>query len=58
MLYLMFGILVFVYFYCKGGIPIIHKGNALLNLCSVLFMILLWPLFVVLEIINKIRGIK
>lgn len=58
MLYLILGIMTFGYFYCKWSIPIIHKGNTLLNLGGVLFMIVLWPLFIIIEIVNKIRGVK
>lgn len=60
MFYLLIGFFVFLHFHKKFGVPIItnNTNDTLYNLGMVCFMILFWPLFIVLELLNKIRGVK
>lgn len=58
MIYLFIGILTFWYFYKKFGAPVFveSKKTTILNLLMVIIMVLIWPAFVVMEIIRRIRG--
>lgn len=58
MIYLLIGILTFWYFYKKFGVPVFveSKKTTILNLLMVMAMILIWPVFVVIEIAQRPRG--
>ena len=58
MIYLLIGILTFWHFYKKCDLPVFveSKKTTILNLLMVMVMILIWPVFVVKEIIQRIRG--
>lgn len=58
MIYLFIGILSFWHFYKRWGLPVFveSKKITILNLLMIMVMILIWPVFVVAEIIRRIRG--
>ena len=60
MFYLLIGVFVSLYFRKKFDVPVFveSKETTLYNLGVVCFMILFWPLFIVLEITQRIRGVK
>ena len=58
MLYLVIGILVFLYFRKKFDSPIIDGKSTFYNLIAMVYIIVFWPLMVFLEILDKLRGIK
>lgn len=60
MLYLFMGILTLCYFYKEIDVPVFveNKKTTILNLLMVVTIILIWPLFIVLEITQRIRGVK
>lgn len=60
MLYLFMGLLTLCYFYKKFDVPVFaeSKKTTILNLLVIIVMVLIWPVFAVLEIIQRIRGEK
>ena len=60
MIYLFMGILSFWYFYKKFDKPVFieSKKDTILNLLMVMAIILTWPVFIVAEIVLRIRGVK
>lgn len=60
MFYLLIGVFVFLYFHKKFDVPVFveSKKTTISNLMMVMIMILIWPLFIVLEITQRIRGVK
>lgn len=59
MLYLLMGILSFSYFYKKWGLPVFveSKKITILNLLTTVVIILIWPAYVVSEIIIRILHV-
>lgn len=58
MIYLLIGILTFGYFYKKFDLPVFveSKKTTILNLLAVVGIVLIWPVFAIIEIIQRIRG--
>lgn len=58
MLYLIIGVLTFWYFYKLWEVPIFRKSKktTVLNLGMVIIVILLWPAFIIMKIVHRVRG--
>lgn len=57
MIYLLIGIMTVWHFYKKWGSPFAEtKKDTISNLLMVVTMILIWPVFLIIEAVLRIRG--